>query len=326
MSWAPADLEHVRCDLCGGGDGRPLFRRPDGLHVVECPTCRLTYLDPRPRPALIERLYCAEYFVKTDATMRMGWQNYLDPANLASVRYLASERLRKIIELKPVQGTDVLEVGCATGEVCALLAEAGARPLGIDLSREIVVEARRRYPALEFVAGEVGSLDPGRRFDLAVGFEVVEHATSPQRLMLDIHARLRPGGFVAFSTPNTDCGRRIGMEHWMGVNVSFEHLYFLAPETVARYATNTGFEVAGMFSGGGEGRLPAADAPPPGRLRTAIRRLLEVAGLLGAARAILGRRAAPRFDYYSADLSSHNLLVILRKGAAGTPAPPLASP
>ncbi|MEO9323708.1 DUF480 domain-containing protein [Nocardioides sp. C4-1] len=56
-------------------------------------------------------------------------------------------------------GTDpVVEVGCGPGHVTAYLAEAGADATGIDLTPEMVEEARRRYPDGVYEVGDLRSL------------------------------------------------------------------------------------------------------------------------------------------------------------------------
>jgi uncharacterized protein len=56
-------------------------------------------------------------------------------------------------------GTDpVVEVGCGPGHVTAYLAEAGADATGLDVTPEMVEEARRRYPDGVYEAGDLRSL------------------------------------------------------------------------------------------------------------------------------------------------------------------------
>lgn len=56
-------------------------------------------------------------------------------------------------------GTDpVVEVGCGPGHVTAYLAEAGADATGIDLTPEMVEEARRRYPDGVYEVGDLRTL------------------------------------------------------------------------------------------------------------------------------------------------------------------------
>lgn len=80
----------------------------------------------------------------------------------------------------------VLEVGCGEGHVTAKLAGRwpGARVMGSDLSTEIIAEARRLHPALDFEVGSVYDVGEGSsRFDLVVACEVFEHLEDPARAL-----------------------------------------------------------------------------------------------------------------------------------------------
>ncbi|HEY3556263.1 MAG TPA: DUF480 domain-containing protein [Kribbella sp.] len=55
-------------------------------------------------------------------------------------------------------GRPVVEVGSGTGHVTAYLAGRGADATGIDLSPEMVAEARRRFPQLRFEVGDLRRL------------------------------------------------------------------------------------------------------------------------------------------------------------------------
>jgi uncharacterized protein YceH (UPF0502 family) len=55
-------------------------------------------------------------------------------------------------------GQPVVDVGSGPGHVTAYLAESGADATGIDLSPEMVTEARRRFPGLSFEVGDLRRL------------------------------------------------------------------------------------------------------------------------------------------------------------------------
>lgn len=56
-------------------------------------------------------------------------------------------------------GTDpVVEVGCGPGHVTAYLAEAGADAMGLDLTPEMVAQARKRYPDGVYEVGDLRTL------------------------------------------------------------------------------------------------------------------------------------------------------------------------
>jgi len=64
--------------------------------------------------------------------------------------------LRRVVELS--DGAPVIEVGTGPGHVAAFLAEAGADATGLDLSPEMVDEARRRYPGVTYQVGDLRQL------------------------------------------------------------------------------------------------------------------------------------------------------------------------
>jgi SAM-dependent methyltransferase len=52
----------------------------------------------------------------------------------------------------------VIEVGTGPGHVAAFLAEAGADVTGLDITPEMVDEARRRYPGVSYQVGDLRRL------------------------------------------------------------------------------------------------------------------------------------------------------------------------
>ena len=81
------------------------------------------------------------------------------------------------------EGSSVLELGCATGGLLASLKPG--RGLGIDFSGEMIAQARRRFPEVEFRKGDIECLnDLGETFDFIVLCDVVG-------LLLDIEVTLR---------------------------------------------------------------------------------------------------------------------------------------
>ena len=64
--------------------------------------------------------------------------------------------LRRVVELS--DGAPVIEVGTGPGHVAAFLAEAGADASGLDLTPEMVEEARRRHPGVSYQVGDLRRL------------------------------------------------------------------------------------------------------------------------------------------------------------------------
>lgn len=64
--------------------------------------------------------------------------------------------LRRVVDL--AGGAPVIEVGSGPGHIAAFLAEAGADATGLDITREMVDEARRRYPGVSYQVGDLRRL------------------------------------------------------------------------------------------------------------------------------------------------------------------------
>jgi uncharacterized protein YceH (UPF0502 family) len=64
--------------------------------------------------------------------------------------------LRRVVELSG--GAPVIEVGSGPGHVTAFLAESGADATGLDLTPQMVDEARRRFPGVSYEVGDLRRL------------------------------------------------------------------------------------------------------------------------------------------------------------------------
>jgi len=96
-------------------------------------------------------------------------------------------------------GGDVADVGCGTGATTAMLTEAGLHAVGIDLSPNMIEQARRLNPALTFQVGPMAALpfDDGALAGVCAWYSTIHVPDEELPQVFSEFARvLRPGGYV----------------------------------------------------------------------------------------------------------------------------------
>lgn len=110
-------------------------------------------------------------------------------------------------------GVRLLDVASGPGYVAASAAQRGAQVVGVDFSAAMVAAARRRYPDIEFRAGDAEALAfPDQSFDAVVMNYGLLHLGRPERALAEMRRVLRSGGragFTVWSRPEETVGFRI---------------------------------------------------------------------------------------------------------------------
>jgi SAM-dependent methyltransferase len=98
----------------------------------------------------------------------------------------------------------VLDLGCGEGDLTAVLVQAGARALGVDVAEAALARARRRHPQLSFERVAIDGPLPfaDGTFDVVWASEVIEHVADTARWLSEIRRVLVPRGRLLLTTPN----------------------------------------------------------------------------------------------------------------------------
>lgn len=102
-------------------------------------------------------------------------------------------------------GREALELGCGTGLFLDQVAESGASLHGIDLSQDLLAQARPRLAKRANVRLLCGNAEqmpfPDASFDAVYGSSVLHHLNLVGALR-EVHRVLRPDGRLVFAEPN----------------------------------------------------------------------------------------------------------------------------
>jgi len=113
----------------------------------------------------------------------------------------------------PLDGLNVLDVGCGAGLVCEPLARLGGSVTGVDAAPENIAAAQAHAAAsglsIDYRSGSVE--DMSDRFDLVTCFEVVEHASDQPGFVGGLARAVGDGGLLVMSTPNRTAWSRFAL-------------------------------------------------------------------------------------------------------------------
>ena len=129
-------------------------------------------------------------------------------AFFAGVTGLATDPLLDAVHLHP--GTRLLDVASGPGALAAEAANRGARPVGVDLSPQMIELARQLYPAIEFREADVEHLPfADETFDAVVCAFGLGHFPRPEVAVAESVRTLLPGGSIALSWWDRPARQRI---------------------------------------------------------------------------------------------------------------------
>ena len=147
---------------------------------------------------------------------------------------------------------NVLDAGCAWGNVTNALKEMGHLTLGIDIQPIYIAAAQKRYPDNDFriasIMEDLSDLTPEGGWDVIVTTEVIEHLFAPQRFLINMSKVLKPSGWVLIGTPYHGFFKNIAIslidgwdKHFMAAEEG-GHIKFFSKRTLAAMLRQTGFE------------------------------------------------------------------------------------
>jgi 2-polyprenyl-3-methyl-5-hydroxy-6-metoxy-1,4-benzoquinol methylase len=184
-------MAHSLCRLCGFELCKPLFV-VEGYPIERCSNCEFVQVRDEPDPALLVKIY---------DQLHIKHLTYRNEAAAIQENLRRVELLRRHI----AEGAEVLDAGCATGDFLAQ-ARGSFRMFGLDISPGAIQIARERLPDIadRLWAGCIEDMaEKGDTYDAICLWDVIEHLWDPAETCRQLFARLRPGGILFVSTPDS---------------------------------------------------------------------------------------------------------------------------
>ena len=134
---------------------------------------------------------------------RLGERN-LEALSLYDTLRRVETLVDSFLGREKVMGRTVLDVGCGYGWFSERLAGLGANVTACDIGPGLVESTSRRVGCAGRVADALCLEETfgAGSFDAVVSSECIEHTPDPGRALAQMAALLKPGGWLAVSTPN----------------------------------------------------------------------------------------------------------------------------
>jgi trans-aconitate 2-methyltransferase len=125
-------------------------------------------------------------------------QTYL---RYADIRFRAG--LDLIARIPKVEYPTIYDLGCGTGHLTRILADTfpNSQVIGVDSSPEMLAEARREFPTINWQEGDIASWHPPAPPNLIYTNAALQWVPDHETLLLELLNKLPPGGVLAMQVP-----------------------------------------------------------------------------------------------------------------------------
>ncbi len=235
-----------KCPVCGYERFNNIYKvKWSGSKFVRCSCCKLIFQNPQEDRERTDSRYGDDYF-------RYELNNETNFFGLIK----ATLNDFNIENLLPA-GSDVLEVGCATGLFLKYMNGLGYRSVGVELCKESAEYGIKTHN-VQIINNRLENIDfADKKFDFVHFSHLIEHLNDPAEFLGIIYRLMKPGAIALITTPNsTGLFAGVYKEDWRCI--VDDHLFLFNKSNLRLLLQSAGFKVSGIKTWGG---IPSGAAP-----------------------------------------------------------------
>ncbi len=224
--------------IIGVGEDFEYRTSVDSFNAMQCNSCGLVYVNPRPDVSEFRTIYPENYHAFDFSEENFGIVHKIRSR-------LEAKRILSWCKDLP-DDARILDVGCGDGFHLELLKNYGKKTWqsdGIDIDERAVGMAENRN--LNVSRGTIDDIKNEREnfYDFAFTVQTVEHVEQPFEFLSAIKYVLKPGGKLVVVTDNTDSYdfRLFKRSHWGGYHFP-RHWNLFNKSNLAKLGEKAGFE------------------------------------------------------------------------------------
>jgi 2-polyprenyl-3-methyl-5-hydroxy-6-metoxy-1,4-benzoquinol methylase len=240
-------MRNPKCELCGVSVSSEnvianRLRHGIKLDVLQCPSCGLVFLYPKPSEEALREYYASDAY-------RNMYKDPTDPAEFHQ-RFRYGDTVQRIERTRDLinEKMDVLEIGAATGFFIEGIKDKVKSVAGIEPNNEF-----RNYAQKELGLKMYSNLNAARKdrleYDIAFMFHVLEHIHNPKDFLINIKRLLKRNGKVYIEVPNVKdvLISLYKVPAFRSFYWNYAHLFYFSPETLKLLLQSAGYLIIEMI-------------------------------------------------------------------------------
>lgn len=206
-----------------------------------CEQCRCLFMDPLPVPERLAGFYPQQYWWNSSTGILNALENAYRRIILRDHLTSVTAAAARLTQVSPVR---LLDIGCGSGTLLALLKRRGFQASGFDFSGEAAGVAKANHGLDVTVASSLREAGfAGGAFDLVTLFHVMEHVLDPHGVLAEVRRILQPKGRILVQVPNIESWQaRLLGRRWYGLDVP-RHVINYSGESIRWLINDCGFRV-----------------------------------------------------------------------------------
>jgi 2-polyprenyl-3-methyl-5-hydroxy-6-metoxy-1,4-benzoquinol methylase len=212
------------CPICNSSVGIQKKSKASSFYA-RCPHCKCVY-----SKRFASRQEIADYYAKYYSHGNMDVPRFIHDSLKATISSFSKFRTS--------QGS-LCDFGFGAGALLKVAHEDGWRCSGTEYSMDAILLGKTSGWEVHF--GDLGKKDLPGPFDVITIIETLEHVQDPSRLIEEASIRLRTGGLIYGTTPNSlSVNSRLLGEKWSVMSFP-EHPILLSRQAIFAILTKAGF-------------------------------------------------------------------------------------
>jgi 2-polyprenyl-3-methyl-5-hydroxy-6-metoxy-1,4-benzoquinol methylase len=241
------ELSLTECPVCNNKKFKKLFKH-NRFFYYKCKQCSFVFVNPRLNNKGSSIWYNSNYYNAAIGN-EIFRNSYFDSFYSDSLKKSHFNLIvNTIVENFPDKNIRILDAGCATGSILAVLGSkyGYSNITGLDLNKK-AVEFAIKSRSLNVFHKDISDLEEGKKYDLIINTENIEHVNSLDEYINNLTRVLNIGGSIVISTPNND----LRAVKWLGKFgdhfVAPNHINYFNEKTIKLFFNRHNLKIEYLF-------------------------------------------------------------------------------